>query len=49
MLRREVLAARDRLTADELKVTAQALAGRALGLTELTRARTVAAYVSVGA
>lgn len=48
-LRREVLAARNRLTADELRVTARALAGRALGLPELAGARTVAAYVSVGA
>lgn len=48
-LRREVVASRDRLTAHELRVTARALAGRALGLPELARARTVAAYVSVGA
>ncbi|MEG3627246.1 5-formyltetrahydrofolate cyclo-ligase [Streptomyces poriticola] len=48
-LRREILAARNRLTTDDLRGTAQALAGRALGLPELAQARTVAAYVSVGA
>jgi 5-formyltetrahydrofolate cyclo-ligase len=37
------------LTADDLRVAAEALAGRALGLPELAQARTVAAYVSVGA
>ncbi|CAM5548098.1 5-formyltetrahydrofolate cyclo-ligase [Streptomyces fumanus] len=48
-LRRELLAVRNRLTADDLRETAGALAGRALGLPELAGARTVAAYVSVGA
>jgi 5-formyltetrahydrofolate cyclo-ligase len=36
------------LTADDVRETAVALAGRALELPELARARTVAAYVSVG-
>ncbi|MEU3278144.1 5-formyltetrahydrofolate cyclo-ligase [Streptomyces antibioticus] len=49
MLRREFLAVRNRLTADDLRVTAAALADRALELPELAHARTVAAYVSVGA
>jgi 5-formyltetrahydrofolate cyclo-ligase len=48
MLRREFLAVRNRLTADDVRETAEALAGRALDLPELARARTVAAYVSVG-
>lgn len=48
-VRREFLAARDRLPADELRRAASALARRALELPELARARTVAAYVSVGA
>ena len=48
MLRRELLAVRNRLTADDVRESATALAGRALGLPELARARTVAAYVSVG-
>ncbi|MGW3986773.1 5-formyltetrahydrofolate cyclo-ligase [Streptomyces sp. NPDC004830] len=39
---------RSRLTADDLRETAAALAGRALGLPELAHAGTVAAYVSVG-
>jgi 5-formyltetrahydrofolate cyclo-ligase len=47
-LRREILAARSRLTADDLRETSAALAGRALELPELARAGTVAAYVSVG-
>jgi 5-formyltetrahydrofolate cyclo-ligase len=47
-LRREILAARNRLTADDLRETSAALAGRALELPELARAGTVAAYVSVG-
>ncbi|WP_280844317.1 MULTISPECIES: 5-formyltetrahydrofolate cyclo-ligase [unclassified Streptomyces] len=47
-LRREYLAVRNRLTADDVREAASALAGRALGLPELARARTVAAYVSVG-
>ncbi len=49
LLRREFLAVRNRLTADDLRVTAAALADRALELPELAHARTVAAYVSVGA
>jgi len=48
VLRREYLAVRNRLTADDVREAASALAGRALGLPELSRARTVAAYVSVG-
>ncbi|MGP2440968.1 5-formyltetrahydrofolate cyclo-ligase [Streptomyces sp. JW3] len=48
-LRREILAVRNRLTGDDLRVAEAALADRALGLAELARARTVAAYVSVGA
>ncbi|MCI3272451.1 5-formyltetrahydrofolate cyclo-ligase [Streptomyces cylindrosporus] len=48
MLRREFLAVRNRLTADDLREAAGALAGRALELPELARARSVAAYVSVG-
>ncbi|MDC0772922.1 5-formyltetrahydrofolate cyclo-ligase [Streptomyces sp. HD] len=48
MLRRELLAVRGRLTADDVRASATALAGRALELPELARARTVAAYVSVG-
>ncbi|WP_345662540.1 5-formyltetrahydrofolate cyclo-ligase [Streptomyces venetus] len=48
MLRREFLAVRNRLTADDLRETSAALAGRALELPELAEARTVAAYVSVG-
>ncbi|MER8223323.1 5-formyltetrahydrofolate cyclo-ligase [Streptomyces sp. NPDC094143] len=47
-LRREILAVRNGLTADDLRETSAALAGRALGLPELARAGTVAAYVSVG-
>ncbi|WP_430377695.1 5-formyltetrahydrofolate cyclo-ligase [Streptomyces sp. B1-3] len=47
-LRREYLAARSRLTADDVREAASALSGRALGLPELAQARTVAAYVSVG-
>lgn len=39
---------RNRLTADDVREAAVALAGRALELPELARARTVAAYVSVG-
>ncbi|MGY6020308.1 5-formyltetrahydrofolate cyclo-ligase [Streptomyces spinosirectus] len=49
MLRRELLAVRGRLTADDVQEAAAALAVRALELPELERARTVAAYVSVGA
>ncbi|MGQ4383012.1 5-formyltetrahydrofolate cyclo-ligase [Streptomyces sp. SAS_270] len=48
MLRREFLTVRSRLTADDVRETAAALATRALGLPELAQARTVAAYVSVG-
>ena len=47
-LRREILAVRNRLTADDLRETSAALAGRALELPELGQAGTVAAYVSVG-
>ncbi|MFF7790002.1 5-formyltetrahydrofolate cyclo-ligase [Streptomyces sp. NPDC007991] len=47
-LRRAFLAVRNRLTADDLRETSAALAGRALELPELARAGTVAAYVSVG-
>ncbi|MFJ8790077.1 5-formyltetrahydrofolate cyclo-ligase [Streptomyces sp. NPDC102462] len=47
-LRRELLAVRNRLTADDVRVAGAALAERALELPELARARTVAAYVSVG-
>ncbi len=36
------------MTADDLRVSASALARQALGLRELEQARTVAAYVSVG-
>ncbi|MFD4578027.1 5-formyltetrahydrofolate cyclo-ligase [Streptomyces sp. NPDC058417] len=48
MLRREFLTVRNRLTTDELRGAADSLAEHALALPELTRARTVAAYVSVG-
>ena len=48
MLRREFLTVRNRLTADDVREAAVALADRALGLPELAHARTVAAYVSVG-
>ncbi|MET9828495.1 5-formyltetrahydrofolate cyclo-ligase [Streptomyces sp. NPDC006385] len=48
MLRREFLAVRSRLTADDVRESAGALAARALELGELAHARTVAAYVSVG-
>ncbi|MEU5710037.1 MULTISPECIES: 5-formyltetrahydrofolate cyclo-ligase [Streptomyces] len=47
-LRRELLAVRNRLTADDVRVAGRALAERALDLPELAGARTVAAYVSVG-
>ncbi|MEU4465707.1 5-formyltetrahydrofolate cyclo-ligase [Streptomyces sp. NPDC024017] len=47
-LRRGLLAVRSRLTADDLRETSVALAGRALELPELAGAGTVAAYVSVG-
>ncbi|MFJ8020466.1 5-formyltetrahydrofolate cyclo-ligase [Streptomyces sp. NPDC096311] len=48
MLRRGFLAVRSRLTPYDLRVSAGALALRALELPELAHARTVAAYVSVG-
>ncbi|MFA3875219.1 5-formyltetrahydrofolate cyclo-ligase [Streptomyces sp. MMCC 100] len=48
-LRRDFLAARSRLTPDDVREAADALAGRALGLPEVAGARAVAAYVSVGA
>ncbi|WP_189326927.1 5-formyltetrahydrofolate cyclo-ligase [Streptomyces flaveus] len=48
MLRQGFLLARSRLTADDRRETEAALAARALELPELARARTVAAYVSVG-
>lgn len=47
-LRRELLAARNALTPDDVRERATALATRALELPELARARVVAAYVSVG-
>ncbi|GHE54974.1 5-formyltetrahydrofolate cyclo-ligase [Streptomyces griseoaurantiacus] len=47
-LRRELLAVRRGLTADDVQEAERALAGRAEGLPELAGARTVAAYVSVG-
>ena len=48
MLRREFLTVRNRLTADDVREAAAALADRALELPELAHARRVAAYVSVG-
>ncbi|MFD8172762.1 5-formyltetrahydrofolate cyclo-ligase [Streptomyces sp. NPDC059709] len=48
-LRRDFLAARNRLTPDDVREAADALAGRALGLPEVAGARAVAAYVSMGA
>ncbi|MFJ3304766.1 5-formyltetrahydrofolate cyclo-ligase [Streptomyces sp. NPDC086549] len=47
LLRRGFLTVRNRLTADVVREAATALAEHALGLPELMRARTVAAYVSV--
>ncbi|MFE5187574.1 5-formyltetrahydrofolate cyclo-ligase [Streptomyces sp. NPDC056628] len=47
-LRRELLSVRSRLTPDDVRESAAALARRALDLPELARAGTVAAYVSVG-
>ncbi|MEH0578100.1 MULTISPECIES: 5-formyltetrahydrofolate cyclo-ligase [Streptomyces] len=47
-LRRELLAVRNRLTSDDVHRAGIALAARALELPELTHARVVAAYVSVG-
>ncbi|MEU6457602.1 5-formyltetrahydrofolate cyclo-ligase [Streptomyces sp. NPDC047065] len=48
-LRREILAGRNRLTADDVRESGDALAARALGMPEVAGARAVAAYVSVGA
>ena len=48
MLRREFITVRNRLTTDDLREAATSLAEHALELPELARARTVAAYVSVG-
>jgi 5-formyltetrahydrofolate cyclo-ligase len=48
MLRREFIAVRSRLTPADLRASATALAGEAVGLPELAHAGTVAAYVSVG-
>ncbi|WP_371772673.1 5-formyltetrahydrofolate cyclo-ligase [Streptomyces sp. NBC_01438] len=48
LLRRELLAARRLLTGEDVERAAEALARRALTLPELSGARTVAAYVSVG-
>ncbi|MGP4090327.1 5-formyltetrahydrofolate cyclo-ligase [Streptomyces sp. KR55] len=47
-LRREILAVRGRLPADDVQAVSAALARRALELPELAQAGTVAAYVSVG-
>ena len=47
-LRREFLAVRNRLTPDDVRTAAAALAEHALELPELAHAGTVAAYVSVG-
>ncbi|WP_237773534.1 MULTISPECIES: 5-formyltetrahydrofolate cyclo-ligase [Streptomyces] len=49
MLRRDFLAVRSGLTEDDARKAAAVLAERALELPELAGARTVAAYVSVGA
>ncbi|MGW8743286.1 5-formyltetrahydrofolate cyclo-ligase [Streptomyces sp. NPDC055794] len=48
-LRREILAVRNRLTADDVRESGDALAARALAMPEVAGARAVAAYVSVGA
>ncbi|MFC3235297.1 5-formyltetrahydrofolate cyclo-ligase [Streptomyces nitrosporeus] len=48
LLRRELLAARRLLTSQQVRDTAEVLARTASALPELTAARTVAAYVSVG-
>ncbi|MGW8064673.1 5-formyltetrahydrofolate cyclo-ligase [Streptomyces ziwulingensis] len=48
-LRRALLATRNGLTADDVRESAVALAARTLALPEVAGARTVAAYVSVGA
>ncbi|MFJ2111339.1 MULTISPECIES: 5-formyltetrahydrofolate cyclo-ligase [unclassified Streptomyces] len=47
-LRRELLAARRLLSGEDVRTAASVLARRALDLPELSGARTVAAYVSVG-
>ncbi|MBZ9638601.1 5-formyltetrahydrofolate cyclo-ligase [Streptomyces sp. PSKA30] len=47
-LRREILAVRGRLPADDVEAASAALAQRALDLPELAQAGIVAAYVSVG-
>ncbi|MFE4665194.1 5-formyltetrahydrofolate cyclo-ligase [Streptomyces sp. NPDC056716] len=47
-LRRQLLTVRRGLPEDVVREAGRALAGHALGLPELARARTVAAYVSVG-
>ncbi|MFD5282201.1 5-formyltetrahydrofolate cyclo-ligase [Streptomyces rubrogriseus] len=49
LLRRDLLAARTRMTPDDVRESADALARRALGLPEVAGAHAVAAYVSVGA
>ncbi|AIJ15291.1 5-formyltetrahydrofolate cyclo-ligase [Streptomyces lividans] len=49
LLRRDLLAARNRMTPDDVRESADALARRALGLPEVAGAHAVAAYVSVGA
>ncbi len=48
-LRRDILTARNELTAADVREAAEALAARALAMPEVARAHTVAAYVSVGA
>ncbi|WP_335938113.1 5-formyltetrahydrofolate cyclo-ligase [Streptomyces sp. PTD5-9] len=48
LLRRELLTARRLLTGEDVENAASVLSRRALGLPELSKARTVAAYVSVG-
>jgi 5-formyltetrahydrofolate cyclo-ligase len=48
-LRREFLAVRNRLTADDVRKAADSLAAGALAMPEVARAHAVAAYVSVGA
>ncbi|GLX51480.1 5-formyltetrahydrofolate cyclo-ligase [Streptomyces hygroscopicus subsp. hygroscopicus] len=47
-MRRSLLAMRSSLPDDDVRASGRALAARALELPELARARTVAAYVSVG-
>ncbi|MFE6353947.1 5-formyltetrahydrofolate cyclo-ligase [Streptomyces rochei] len=48
-LRRDILTARNELTAADVREAAEALAARALAMPEVARAHAVAAYVSVGA